>query len=84
MKFTIWDISLCFYSRLICLILNVLIFSLEGKTYSYEITILCVCVCVCVSPFNFWTNGPIFTKLCMNVMPLEDTPTAKLFISYRQ
>jgi hypothetical protein len=38
---------------------------------------MCVCVCVCVYArvplFNFRTNGQIFTKFGMNLMPLQDT-----------
>jgi len=33
-----------------------------------------VCASVCPPPFNFWTNGPIFMKFSMNVMPLKHTP----------
>jgi len=33
-------------------------------------------VCVRMSTlYHFWTSGLIFTKFCMNVMALEDTPT---------
>jgi hypothetical protein len=54
----------------------------KEKRQAYELTCVCVCVCVCVSPFNSWSNWPIYTKFGLNFMPLDDIPTAQFLIPY--
>jgi hypothetical protein len=52
--------------------------SLKGKIVSFwdhHTVWVWVCVCVCVSTSSkSWIHWPIYTKLGMNVMPLEATP----------
>jgi hypothetical protein len=37
-----------------------------------------------VPPLSFWTKWPIFTKLSINIMPLEAILMSHLSISYNQ